>query len=114
MTRAEFLAYCKETYGTEADHPFEGDFETVIARHTDSGKWFAAILRHENRDIVNLKCEPLEGEFLRSVFQGITPGYHMNKTHWISVDFQSDVPDDLLCELTRNSFRLTDRKRKLV
>ena len=30
MTKDEFFALCLKEYGTVADHPFEGDFETGI------------------------------------------------------------------------------------
>ena len=111
MTREQFLNFCRNIPGALVDQPFNGDFESWIARHVGSKKWFAAVLSHGGRDFVNLKCEPIEAEFLRSVFQGITEGYHMNKTHWISVYFESDVPDDLLERLTKNSFDLTEVKR---
>ena len=42
-----------------------------------------------------------EGEY-----DGIRPGYHMNKRHWISVYFNSDVHDDKIKELVRKSYDL--------
>ena len=112
MDRQTYLDWCREIPGTTVDQPFEEDFESYIVRHSDSGKWFAAVFLHDGRDMVNLKCDPIESEFLRSVYAGVTPGYHMNKTHWISVWFDSDVPDELLRQLTLASFRLTDKRRK--
>ena len=85
---------------------------SYIARHRDSGKWFAAILEHGGRDFVNLKCEPIEAEFLRSVYAGIEPGYHLHKIHWNTVYFDSDVPDDLLKQMTMASFRLTEARKR--
>ncbi|MFH7018871.1 MmcQ/YjbR family DNA-binding protein [Flavobacterium sp. FlaQc-47] len=41
-----------------------------------------------------------------SQYQGIEPGYHMNKKHWISVHFNSDVPDSLIKELVKKSYEL--------
>lgn len=111
MTKDEYLDFCRGLNGVVVDQPFEEDFSSWIARHQDSRKWFAAILEHGGREFVNLKCDPIESEFLQSVYDGIVPGYHMNKTHWISVYFDSDVPDMLLMELTKMSFKLTTKKK---
>lgn len=109
MNKEQYLDFCREIPGAALDQPFNEDFDTWIARHADTKKWFAAVLRHEGRDFVDLKCDPIEGDFLKSVFSGIAEGYHMNKVHWITVYFESDVPDGLLRELTEKSFRLTQK-----
>lgn len=110
MDRQSYLNWCAKIDNAQIDQPFEGDFETSIVRHADSGKWFAALLSHEGRRMVNLKCDPIEAEFLKSVYSGIESAYHMNKTHWISVYFDTDVPDELFCRLTMLSFQLTKKK----
>ncbi len=112
MTREEYLDYLRNIGGATVDQPFEEDFETYIARHTDNRKWFAAILNIHGRYGVNLKCDPLESDFLRSVYEGVTEGYHMNKTHWNTVYFDSDVPDEELIRMTMNSFSLTEKKKR--
>ncbi len=112
MNKQEYIDHCRAMPGVIVDQPFEENFETYIARHADTRKWFAALLEHDGRQFVNLKCDPVESEFLRSVYAGILPGYHMNKTHWISVLFESDVPDELLKSLTLASFHLTEKKKK--
>lgn len=111
MNKQQYLDFCRDIPGAALDQPFSEDFDAWIARHADSGKWFAAVLHHGGQDFVNLKCDPIESEFLQSVYGGVKPGYHMNKIHWISVHFDSDVPDELICRLTHASFRLTDRKK---
>ena len=65
MNRTDYLAFCRGIPGTVVDQPFQDDFVSTIARHADTGKWFAAILRHDGRDFVNLKCDPVEADFLR-------------------------------------------------
>jgi len=112
MTKDEYLDFCRTIPGALVDQPFEEDFETYIVRHRDNRKWFAAVLRHNGRDLINLKCEPIEAEFLRSVYEGIVPAYHMNKTHWNTIYLDSDVPDELLRQLTLASRKLTAKKRK--
>jgi predicted DNA-binding protein (MmcQ/YjbR family) len=120
MTRQDFLAYCLETYGTEADYPFEEDFETAVLRHAVNRKWYALVMRVSRKklglestdaaDVVNLKM-PLEmaGSFDRT--DGVYPAYHMNKLHWITV-ILNDAPDDIVRFLTNASYEATKDKRK--
>ena len=111
MTKSAFLSLCASMPGAQTDQPFEGDFVSTIARHGDSRKWFAACLQWNGRDIVNLKCDMLRGEFWRGQFTGVVPGYHMNKQHWITVFLDGDVPDDILEAMLWESFELTRTKR---
>ena len=122
MNQQEFLSYCLTTYGTMSDHPFEGDFETAVLRHTDNRKWYALVMRIPRRkfgfdsdemiDVVNLKL-PLEmfGSF--SAKDGVYPAYHMNKLHWISV-ILPDASEELVQFLTEASFSVTRTKIKKV
>lgn len=114
MTKEQFIAFCKNIGGAEVDQPFDKDFETTIARHSDTKKWFAAILEYQGKTVVNLKCEPMESDFLRSVFKGVIPGYHMNKVHWNTVFLDSDVPDGEIERMTLVSFGLTDKRKKIL
>lgn len=109
MTREEFLDFCGTIGGSAVDCPFPEDFETTALRHSDTGKWFGLLMFHDNSWIVNLKCEPMEADFLRSVYRGVTPAYHMNKVHWNSVFLESDVPDEEIRRMTMNSFLLTEK-----
>lgn len=55
---------------------------------------------------VNLKCNPEKAIELREHFEGIRPGYHMNKKHWNSVYIHSDVSEKQLFELISHSYDL--------
>ena len=120
MTKQEFLEYCLDTYGTSPDHPFEGDFETAVLRHTNNRKWYAIVMRVSRRkfgedsdevlDVVNLKI-PIEQFGVFDAFYGIYPAYHMNKRHWISV-LLDEVSDDLLRHLADLSFDATSSLKK--
>lgn len=120
MTKQSFLSYCEATYGTVADHPFEGDFETAVLRQKDTRKWYAIVMHLSRRkfgfdsdemiDVVNLKL-PLEmfGSF--SEKDGVYPAYHMNKLHWVSV-ILPDADEALVQFLTDASFSVTKTKVK--
>ncbi|MGZ5304174.1 MAG: MmcQ/YjbR family DNA-binding protein, partial [Bacteroidia bacterium] len=43
---------------------------------------------------------------LREQYNDIQPGYHMNKTHWNTVNIESILPHNLICELINHSYEL--------
>jgi predicted DNA-binding protein (MmcQ/YjbR family) len=55
---------------------------------------------------VNLKCDPEKAIDLRERYDAIKPGYHMNKTHWNTIELNSGVPPNLLKELVDHSYDL--------
>lgn len=77
-------------------------------RYQIGGKMFAAICLGEKNEpyYITLKLEPAEGDFLRSQYEDIIPGYYMNKTHWNSIMPDGEVPDDLLKDLLDKSYQL--------
>lgn len=77
-------------------------------RYHVGNKMFAAVcLDEQNKPYyINLKLEPLEGEFFRKQYEDIIPGYYSNKLHWNSVKADGAVPDDLLKEMLDKSYAL--------
>lgn len=56
---------------------------------------------------MNVKCNPQKALELREVYEGVYPGFHMNKKHWNTVLINnSDVSDDLVKELINHSYDL--------
>ena len=56
---------------------------------------------------MNVKCNPQKALELREVYEGIYPGFHMNKKHWNTVLINnSDVSDDIVKELINHSYDL--------
>tara|TARA_B110000503_G_C7070141_1_gene380519 strand:+ start:725 stop:1096 length:372 start_codon:yes stop_codon:yes gene_type:complete len=56
---------------------------------------------------INLKCDPDKSEELRAEYEGINPGWHMNKKLWNTVTINSsDVSDGLARELINHSYDL--------
>lgn len=70
------------------------------------GKMYAILSVDEQPASVSLKVDPLEGEALRQTWAAITPGYHLNKRHWITVALDGTLPDELLADLIRDSYEL--------
>ena len=110
MDRKRLIEFALTYTEAGADSPFEDTPETVVLRHKDTGKWFGLIMKLPDGDAVNLKCEPMNADFLRGVYKGVIPAYHMNKTHWNTVFLSSDVPDEELERMVEDSFHLTQKK----
>lgn len=109
MTRRQLIDLCLMLPDAFEDYPFEEDSWTVL-RHRSNRKWFALVYEREGKLFINLKCEPMQADFLRSAFEGVTPAYHMNKTHWNAVCPDSDVPLSELQRMIRMSYDLTAQK----
>lgn len=101
MTIDFFRTYCLKKPGVNEDTPFDED--TLCFKV--GGKIFA-IIDINLFQSVNLKCEPEKAMELRELYEGIEPGYHMNKKHWNTVSFSGSVPDPLILELVDHSYEL--------
>lgn len=101
MTLEFFRNHCLSLPGVTEDTPF--DPTTLCFRV--GGKIFA-IMDMEVFEYVNLKCDPERSVELRERYDGITPGYHMNKKLWNSVSVSGNVPDPLILELAVHSYEL--------
>ena len=88
------------------DYPFGPD----AAVYKIKNKMFALLTEHAGGLRLNLKCEPNEAMILRDLFESVTPGYHMNKAHWNSVQIPSDVPDAELERMIDLSYGLVVKK----
>ena len=102
MTRRELAELCLAFPDSYEDAPFHDPNWTVI-RHRSNRKCFAMIYERGGNLCINLKCDPMRADFLCKVYEGIDPGYHMNKQHWITVIPDSDGPLDELYDILRES-----------
>lgn len=82
-------------------YPFNEEWE--VARVC--GKWFM-ISTNRGKRMVNLKADPQEARALCESFDSITPGYHMNKKHWITVMPGPGIHEELIRELVMDSYLL--------
>lgn len=119
MTRAELIEFCLTFPGAYEDYPFDdlaADNPCTVMRHKQNKKSFAMIMFHGDELYLNLKCDPLEADFLRRVYKSVIPGWHMNKTHWNTIIMGAgsagDVPGDGLRRMIGNSYDLTKPKVK--
>jgi len=120
MTRQEIIDFCLTFPAAYEDYPFDDSTDPgawTAMRHRTNKKTFAFIAVHSGQLIANLKCDPAEADFLRQIYDSVTPGYHMNKTHWNTVVIDGDVPEDELKQMIESSYDLIKpkaRKRKIL
>jgi predicted DNA-binding protein (MmcQ/YjbR family) len=101
MNIEEFREFCISKKGVTEELPFGPD--TLV--YKVMGKVFA-ILPLESEDFrVGLKCDPNKAIELREEFDYIVGAFHMNKTHWNTVNGEQS-PTKQLKELTDHSYDL--------
>jgi predicted DNA-binding protein (MmcQ/YjbR family) len=111
MTKRELIDLCLTLPFVYEDYPF--DEVAAVMRHSGNKKMFALIAHRHDRLYINLKCDPLEADFLRRTFADVQPGWHMNKTHWNTVYIGGDVPFEELQRMIQHSYDLiTPKARK--
>lgn len=101
MNIEQYRNYCIAKKGATEGFPF--DENTLVFKVM--GKMFA-LTGVDNFNFINLKCDPEKAVELREQFNGIKPGYHMNKTHWNSVYLNEDVQDEMIYQLIDDSYNL--------
>lgn len=106
MNIEEFRAYCLSFKGVHDKMPFEkatSEYDRNLLVFYVVDKWFCFV-NVDEFDFCNIKCFPEQIETLQDRYDGIKPGYHMNKKYWISVYFNEDVPDKTIEELVKQSY----------
>jgi predicted DNA-binding protein (MmcQ/YjbR family) len=98
--------YCISKKNATEGFPFGED--TLVFK-TD-GKIFALVNLDGDLSI-NLKCEPAFAIELRERYTSVTPGYHMNKKHWNTVQLDGSIPDKEIFSWIDHSYeRVTGKK----
>ncbi|EUJ17821.1 MmcQ/YjbR family DNA-binding protein [Listeria aquatica] len=98
------IDFCLTLKGAVETFPFGENFHVMRVGE----KMFALIHYKEGQLLVSAKCEPDKAERLREEYKAIIPGYHLNKTHWISVVTTQDQQIDFELEkaILTNSYQL--------
>ena len=106
MNYEELKAYLLAKPFATLDFPFGDDVSVFKVNN----KMFALVGTRNNVMMINLKCDPDEAAALCDIYSAITPGYHMDKKHWISLYFDGSVADSETMRLIDNSFNLVVSK----
>lgn len=108
MTPDALLEFCLALPQAVETFPF--DDETSVFKTSGNGKVFALAALGGHPLKVSLKCDPEESLALQAEFPQVTPGYHLNKKHWITVVLDGSVPDELAEQRIRDSHALVRPK----
>ena len=84
------------------EHPFGPDWDVFKV----GGKVFLLTTHLRGQALATVKCEPELGAELVAEHPHVSPGYHMDKRHWLSVRSGNDLDEDLVRDLVENSYRL--------
>lgn len=101
MNIEEIRFYCLSKENTEESFPF--DDETLVFKVNNK---IYAILSLSGDDSLALKCDPERAIELREYHPEITPGFHMNKKHWNTIDLKGNLPNSLIKSLIDHSYEL--------
>ena len=102
MNYASAKAYLLSQPEAVEDYPFGTEAAVFKVRN----KMFGLLIQVKEKIYLNLKCEPDEALALRDIFPAITPGYHMNKKHWNTIELDGSVPDGEIERMIDNSYLL--------
>lgn len=106
MNIEDFRAYCLSFKGAQDKMPFDkatSEYDRNLLVFYVADKWFCFV-NVDAFDFCSIKCPAQQIEELQDKYEGIKPGYHMNKKHWISVYFDADVPEKTIKELVKQSY----------
>lgn len=101
----DFYEICTQKSGVTEAFPFDED--TLVFKVGNKMFALSSLSEWENGNpSVNLKCDPDRAQELRAAYDGILPGYHMNKKHWNTIQINKDVPYTILLEMIDHSYHL--------
>lgn len=98
--------YCISKENAEECFPF--DEETLV--YKINGKMFALVSLTGDLTI-NLKCDPALATELRERYTAVTPGWHMNKKHWNTINADGSLPDKDIFKWIDHSYDLVKRNK---
>lgn len=106
--------YLRSKPGTTKDYKEEWGWH----RYMVGGKMFAGLMHpsdkydpaYAEKDLLNLKCDPLLAELLRKEHPEVLPGFYSDKRCWNSVDLGGALPDETLRSMLDDSYRLVFEK----
>ena len=102
MNIESFREYCLKKPAATETTPFGPD--DIVFKV--GGKMFAIAALMEVPARVNLKCDPDLALELRDRYEQVTPGYHMNKKHWNTVELSGGIPESEMRKMIGHSYDL--------
>jgi len=103
MNQLDLEKYCLKKNGVVKEYPFD----QTTAVYKVANKMFALTSDDDAKPMqINVKCDPLYALELRSMYESVIAGYHMNKKHWNTLSCNKELSDALIYELVDDSYNL--------
>ncbi len=121
IKREEIFEYVNQKFGTKPEFLWPKFPSYAVLRNTNNSKWYAVVMTVEKKklelegdeiiDILNVKCDPIT---IGSLLDGIEylPGYHMNKSNWVSVCLCENVSQEEVFNLIDLSYEMSQKNSK--
>ncbi len=117
---SNITTHIRDEYGAEPEFLWPERYPTYcIFWHSNNKKWFALIGdvfgkclgmdSNEKVDIINLKFDNGQALDFAENTPGVYPAYHMNKKHWITIALDGTLSNEMVMELVKESYFLTDK-----
>ncbi len=101
------------------DFPFGSEVSVFKVK----GKMFATLALGDGKEkdtqgkmaghwCMNLKCNPDHADAIRSTFEAVIPGYHMNKKHWNTIILDGSTPKTEIENMIDQSYSLIVKSLK--
>ncbi len=104
MLSLEAIRRYSSQKGRKITEDFPFDEETLVLKVAGKSFLFTDITQDPVR--INLKCDPDRALDLRSKYDAVLPGYHMNKKHWNTVILDGSIPDNEIMDMIDHSYDL--------
>lgn len=108
---------------TKLDFPFGDDVavykvfvpssktsSAITGEHSEDvdGDWkmFALVPENKQPVSISLKCDPTLAKVLRTEYESVMEGYHLNKKHWNTMLLTGQLEDQEVTDLILHSYNL--------
>jgi len=114
LTHSQLEEYILSLPGAWLDYPFGEQAAVYKVGHKDipgqKERMFALIAEGTNPVRVSLKCDPAYSLALQERHSSVSPGYHLNKKHWITIACDGQLAECEVQELIRMSYMLVTKQ----
>jgi predicted DNA-binding protein (MmcQ/YjbR family) len=101
MNLDDVRTYCLGKRGAITEE-FPFDEETLVFKVF--GKMFLLTNVNDIPLSMNLKCDPERAIEWRERYTSVTPGYHMNKRLWNTVNVDGNIPESIVFSMIDHSY----------
>lgn len=112
----EIIEYVKNKYDDELEFLWKKFDDNAVWRNKVNNKWYGALLKVSKRkieidsdEIIEIIDLRYQKESIKDLIDNevIFPGYHMNKSSWITIKLDNSMDTNKIIELIDNSYKLS-------